>query len=451
MRIVIVGGGLVGSTLAEKLSRSGQDVALVESDAGRIAELSERLDAQVLHGNGTTIRILREAGIEEASLVVATTASDEANMVVGLIAALRFDVPRSVVRLRDPDHAESFARMVESSAGEHVVVNPDAAAVDRILSLLEVPGALDVVSFFDDRLLVAGFRIAEQSDFKGLLVSHMNLLFAGTPTLIAAIHRADEWIIPHGDEDIRANDLIYFAFDRSELESILHLVGAREERGTHLMVGGATRLGLELASRLEQRRSRVVLIDDDPERARVAAERLNDTLVVLGSITNQDLLEEHAIERVSTFIATSDDNEVNLVAGLLAKRLGARRAFALIETPGLADLIGEVAIDAAISPRLLAIGLTLQHIQGGGVHSVAALTEDRVEIIDADAVAGSPITSGALADVALPRGVLLAALRRGADVLLPSGDDRVEPGDEMLFITTTEQADKLSAYLSPDA
>jgi trk system potassium uptake protein TrkA len=449
MTIVIVGGGLVGSTLAEKLSRDGHDVALVEASAPLIRDLSERLDAQVVHGNGSTAAVLREAGIEKASLVVATTASDEVNMVVGLLAADRFKVPRTVVRLRDPDHAESFARLCEGRDGEHVVVNPEAAAVDRILSLLEVPGALDVVSFFDDQLLVAGFRIAEKSELAGLLVSHIDLLFAGTATLVAAIHRADDWIIPHGEEEIRAHDLVYLAFPRRELEAILALIGAKESKGQHVMVAGAGRFGIELAQRLEGHTQRVVLIEEDPDRARDAAEQLGEALVVRGALTDQEVLDEEEIDRVSTFVACSDDNETNLVAGLLAKRLGARRAFALIDVPGLAELIGEIGIDAVISPRLLAIGLTLQHIRGAGVHSVAALTEDRIEIVDADAVAGARMTSGTLREVELPRGVLLAALRRGEELLLPSGDDRVEPGDEMLFITTTEQAPKLAAYLSP--
>lgn len=448
MNILIVGGGLVGSTLAEKLARDAHDVTLIETDPAKIRELSERLDAEVIEGNGATARSLREAGIERASLVVATTAIDEVNMVVGLLAARRFRVPRVVVRLRDPDQAESFAALSEGPPGAHVVVNPEGAAVDRILSLLEVPGAVDVVSFFDDQLQVAGFRIPDRSHFTGLLVSHMGLLFADTPTLVVAIHRRDEWIIPHGDEEIRTGDLIYFAFPRKELDAILSLVRVEAEPGRRVMVAGTGRIGIELARRLEGR-ERVVLIGEDEARARDAASRLANTLVVRGSATDRDLLEEEEIGRVSTFVAPSDDNEMNLVAGLLAKRLGARRAFAVIDVPGLSSLIGEIAIDAVISPRLLAIGLTLQHIRGVGVHSVAALTEDRVEIVDAEAVAGSRITSGPLAEVGLPRGVIVAALRRGPELLLPTGEHRVEPGDELLLITTTEQASRLSQFLSP--
>ncbi len=159
MNIAIVGAGRVGQTLAEKLARDGHDVSLIESDSAKVRALSETLDVQLIEGNGATAPILRQAGIEKANLVVAVTDHDEANMVVGLLASFAFNVPRIVVRLRDADHAEGFDLIGQDHPGEHVWVNPDVAAVDRIASLLEVPGAVDVVTFMDGDLVVAGFRI----------------------------------------------------------------------------------------------------------------------------------------------------------------------------------------------------------------------------------------------------------------------------------------------------
>lgn len=447
MNIVIVGGGLVGSTLAAKLAGDGHDVSLVEEDTAKIRELGDDLDARVVEGNGATAAVLRRAGIENAGLLVATTDSDEANMVVGLLATSLFQVPHVVVRLRDPDHAEGFA-LINRRPGEHVRVNPEAAAVDRIFSLLEVPGAVDVVSFMDGRLLIAGFRIAPHSDFAGLLLSHMKLLFPATPTLVTAIQRGDAWIIPHGEEDIRAGDLVYFAIAREELDNVLALVGALHKEQRHIMIAGAGRMGLELARRLEARGSKVILIEENADKARRAAESLGDTLVIHGHATDRALLEEEQIERVSTFVSLTSDHEANLVSSLLAKRLGATRAFALVDNPALVNLIGEIGIDAAISPRLLAVGLTLQHIRRGRVRSVAALLEDKVEVLEAEAVANSRLTSGPLATVGLPRGVLVVAVRRGDRLLVPGGSDRVEPGDQVLILTTTEKAGALDAYLS---
>jgi len=447
MNIVIVGGGLVGSTLAGKLAGEGHDVTLIEGDPAMARELSERLDARVIEGNGSTAAVLRKAGVERAGLLLSATDSDEANMVVGLLGASLFKVPRVVVRLRDPGHAEGFSLISKENPTEYVCVNPDAAAVDRIFSLLEVPGALDVVSFMEDDLVVAGFRITETSDFAGLLVAHVQLLFAGAPTLVAAIRRGDSWVIPHGDDEIRAGDLVYFAIARSDLDNVLSLVGVEREKHQHIMVAGATRVGLELAKRLEAVDAKVILVEENRERARQAAEVLKHSLVICGNVTDEALMEEEDIDRVSTFVAASPDNENNLVSGLLAKRLGARRAFALLDNPALVHLIGDVGIDAVISPRLLAIGMILQHIAGRNVRSVAALLEDEVEIMEVEALEGSPLTKGKLASVGLPRGVLVAALRRGEKLVVPRGSDCVEAGDRVLIISTTESAPKCADFL----
>ncbi|MFQ5458507.1 MAG: TrkA C-terminal domain-containing protein, partial [Myxococcota bacterium] len=323
------------------------------------------------------------------------------------------------------------------------------ASVDRILSLLDVPGALDVVSFMDGRLLVAGFRILPSSDFAGLLLSHIKLMFPDTPTIVTAIHRRDRWIVPSGEEEIKVGDLVYFAIAREELDSVLALVGALQDKKRHIMVAGAGTIALEVARRLESVDTKVIVIEENADLARHAAEVLEKTLVIHGRVTDQALLDQEEIERVGTFVALTPDHEENLVSGLLAKRLGASRAFSLVDNPALSNLIGEIGIDAVISPRLLAVGLTLQHIRRGIVRSVAALLEDKVEIMEAEAVEGSRLTSGTLARISLPRGVIVAAVRRGDELLVPRGEDRIQAGDHVVLVTTTENAPRLDAYLSP--
>ena len=239
MKIVIVGAGLVGTTLAEKLSRDGHDVSLVESDASKARELLGALDIEVIEGNGSTAGVLRRARIDKADVVAATTNSDEVNMIVALLASARFGVSRIVVRLHNAGHAESFSLIRRNHPGDLVSVHPEQAAVDRIASLLAVHGAVDVLSFMEEQLVVAGFRITASSDFVGLRVSDMNLLFAATPTLAVAIHRMDDWIIPDGDEEIRAGDLVYFAIARDRLSDVLSLVGVREDQRRDVMIAGA--------------------------------------------------------------------------------------------------------------------------------------------------------------------------------------------------------------------
>lgn len=448
MNIVIVGAGSVGRALSEKLSRNGHDVSLIDSNADRVREISETLDVHVLCGNGSTSPGLRRAGIEKADLVVAVTNRDEVNMVVGVLASLAFEVPRIIVRLRDADHAEGMERICQEHKGEHVWINPDVAAVDRIASLLEVPGAVDVVSFMDGELIVAGFRIGQSSDFVGVRVSDLNLLFAAAPTLAVAIRRLEDWIIPHGGEEIGVGDLVYFAIAREHLSDVLPLFGVEPDQRRGIMIAGAGPIGLELARRLESIDVKTIMIEEDDELARQASEELADTLVVRGLVTEKALLEEEDISRIATFVAVTPDHETNLVAGLLAKRLGAGRAVVLVDNPALVDLVGQIGIDAIISPRLLVIGLALQHILGGRVRSVAQLLEDRIEIVETEATKRSRLAKGTLAEIKLPRGVLVAALQRGEKLLVPRGADRVEHGDRVLLITTSENAAKLADFLA---
>jgi len=438
----------VGQTLAERIARDGRDVTLVERDPETVRELSETLDVRVVEGNGATSPVLREAGIERAQLIVAATESDESNVVVGLLAAHVYETPHVIVRVRDPGHEEGFDRACVGDAIDGLCVNPDTASVDRIASLLDVPGAVDVMEFLDGEVIVAGFRIAATSDFAGLRVSDMNLLFASTPTLAVAIDRAGAWIVPGGAESILAGDLVYFAIARRDLRDVLSLVGARQERRKgRVMVAGATPIGLALARRLGARDQRVVILEADPELARKAAAEFDHVLVIHGRSTDRTLLEDEEIEKASTFVAVTPDHETNLAAGLLARRLGCERSIVLVDNPAMASMVGDIGIDAIISPRLLTIALVLQHVRGRGVRAGAALLGDAIEIMEVEIEHPCRLTTGPLVSIGLPRGVLVAALRRADAMVFPRGDTRVQPGDHVLIVCTTDLSTKVTEYI----
>lgn len=450
MRAIIVGGGLVGSSVAAKLATDGHDVILVERDRDLVRELNERLDVQTLVGNGTTVPVLREAGIEHCDLLLATTDSDEANMVVALVGSALFNVPRVVARLRDPGHEESFRSIAAEMGGERLEINPDTAAVERILSLMTVPGAVDVAPFFEGELQVAGFVVRENSDFNGLLLSHIKLLFPAVPMLVVAIRRDGQWRVPHGEDEITAGDLIYFAMDPAETDNVLALLGLKREAEHKVMIAGATRIGIELANRLERMGTNVTLLDSRRSACDRAASELDKTMVIHGSPTERDVLEEEGVDRVDEFIACTDDHEENVVACLLARRHGADHTFALVDNAALAGLIGEVGIDAVISPRLLSVSLALQFARKGRVKAVAALLDDAVEAFEVEVVEGCRLIRGRLAKVGLPRGVLVAAVRREGKIVVPTGDDRIRAHDSVLLITTTENAGRLDDFLEVD-
>ncbi len=447
MRAIVVGGGLVGSTLAGKLAADGHDVVVVERDRVLLADLADRLDVQTLAGNGATVPVLLDAGIESCDLLFATTNSDEANMVVALVGSALFKVPRVVARLRDSGHLESFRALAAEGGGQRLAINPEQAAVERILSLLPVPGAVDVVPFLDGEILVAGFNIDPSSDFSGLLLSHLRLLFPAVPMLVVAIRRAGRWIVPHGEDEIRGGDLVYFALDPGQVDNVLVLLGRERPPGKRVMIAGATRIGIRLAQALEEEGVPVTLVEEHRAACDEAAARLDRTLVIHGVPTDRELLEEEEISNVYGFVGCTEDHEVNVVSSLLARQLGAGQTFAVVDNPALVGLVGELGIDAIISPRMLSVSLALQFVRRGQVRAVAALLDDLVEVMEIEVARGSRLASGRLAEIGLPRGVLVAAVQHGGRISVPAGGDRMQPGDRVLLITTADAAARLDGFL----
>lgn len=437
----------MGSTLAGKLAADGHDVVVVERDRNLLADLADRLDVQTLAGNGATVPVLLDAGIESCDLLFATTNSDEANMVVALVGSALFDVPRVVARLRDSGHLESFRALAAGGGGQRLAIDPEQAAVERILSLLPVPGAVDVVPFLDGKILVAGFNIDPGSDFSGLLLSHLRLLFPGVPMLVVTIRRNGRWIVPHGEDEIRAGDLVYFALDPGQVDNVLALLGRSRPRGKRVMIAGATRIGIRLADALEERGVPVTLVEERRTACDEAAGCLADTLVIHGMPTDRDLLEEEGISGAYGFVGCTEDHEVNVVSALLARQLGAGQTFAVVDNPALAGLMGELGIDAIISPRMLSVSLALQFVRRGRVRAVAALLDDLVEVLEVEVAQGSRLASGRLAEIGFPRGVLVAAVQREGRIFVPGGGDRMAPGDRVLLITTADAAGRLDGFL----
>ncbi|MGD8439223.1 MAG: Trk system potassium transporter TrkA [Holophagae bacterium] len=446
MKAIVVGGGLVGSTLASRLSSDGHDVVLVERSRALVNEINDRLDVQVICGNGATVPVLEQAGIANCDMLLATTDSDEVNMVVALVGSEIFNVPRVIARLRDTGHEVGF-NQIPAAEVELVAINPDMAAVDKIMSLIPVPGAVDVVTFFGDRLLIAGFVIRPKSEFNGLLLSHLRLLFPSTPVLVVAIRRDGAWRVPHGEDEIRAGDLVYFALDPGELDNVLALLGASRGRERRVMIAGANRIGIELARRLEREKVPVTLLDSRREAADAAAGGLDDTLVIHGSPTDRELLSEEGADRVEAFVACTEDHEENIVACLLVRTLGAAHTFALVDNPALASLIADLGIDAVISPRLLSVSLALHFARTGLVKKVAALLDDAVEAFEVEVPATSRLVQSELAALGMPRGILVAAVSRGERIFIPGGSDRIEPGDRVLLVTTAEKASRVDDIL----
>lgn len=454
MRVIIIGGGVVGQTIAKKLTSEGQDVVLIETDEQKIHELKESLDVRIIHGSGSSPQVLIEAGIERADMVVAVTNSDEVNMIACLIAETQSRVPKKVARIRNRDYTNYTKIFDKDHIALDLNINPEKVAAERILRIIEVPGALDVAEFFDGKLKLVGCKLKADSKAAGKTAKEVRGLFNGKKNiLITALYRGSETIIPKGDTVLKAGDTVFSVTGTEDATELPKLFGTGHTKGNKIFIIGGGDIGGYIAEKLEEKKGfHIKVIERNKERCEYLAERLNKAIVISGDGTDQHLLKEENISDTDTFIAVTDDEEANVLTSLLAKRLGARRCITLIDKPEYISMVETVGIDVAVSPRLASVGGILQFLRKGKILSVKALMEERVEAIETIAMDTSDIVGKPLDEIKFPKGALIAAVIQNDEVVLPKGNTVINPGDKVVIFALRKTIPKVerSLMVKPD-
>lgn len=431
MKVIIIGAGEVGFHIAQKLARENIDVVIIESSAERLHQLEEHVDAQFVLGSGSSPDILKKAGIAQASMVVAVSDQDEVNLVACLVASHYSPGSIKVLRVRNP----AYLRSPDVFANLHfdLFINPEYEAADKIVRLLEVPQALDIVDFAGGRLLMVGFGIEG-----GMALVHRKLfslgeLVPGYTPLVAAIYRGKEVIIPRGGSSIEAGDIVYFAAIPEELPKLLRLVGKRDIPVQRVMIFGGSNTGLHLALRLEERGITVKLLEENASRCAWLADQLSRTTVLHGVGMDGDLLVEENISQMDAFIAASKDAEDNILSCLLAKSLGAKLTMTISNRIDYSHLIAGVGIDAVVSPQLTAVSRILQYLRQGKVAMVETIRETSAEAIEFVAMESSDAVGPPLKDIHLPQDALVIAVVRKEQVIIPTGNTVIAPEDRVII------------------
>jgi trk system potassium uptake protein TrkA len=438
MKIIVIGAGVVGYTIAKKFSGEGQDVVLIEQDKKRVKEVKESLDVRIISGSGSSPQVLMEAGIEQADMVIAVTDSDEVNMVACLIAETQSSVPKKIARIRNTDYTD-YTRIFEKDYLDlDLNINPEKIAAERILKIIEVPGAVDVVDFADGRLKLVGCRLTSESKAVGKKTKELKGLFPSEDIIIVAIYRGTETLIPIGSTTLKNGDLI-FAVTLSEKAAMLPAIfGKGESKANKIIIVGGGNIGYFLAKQIESVKGcQVKIIELDEARSTFLAENLDKSIVISGDGTDQSLLIEENISDTDTFICVTNDEEANILISLLAKRLGARRCLSLIDKPEYLSMVSTVGIDVAVSPRLASVSGILQFVRRGKILSVKTLMEERAEAIETVAMETSEIVGRPLRDVKFPTGVIIGAVIKGEEIVLPTGDTIIENGDKVVIFALT--------------
>ncbi|MCL4842753.1 MAG: Trk system potassium transporter TrkA [Bryobacteraceae bacterium] len=451
MRILVVGGGDVGALITRRLAREGNEITLVEKDEDRCHRLEESLDAHIVRGDGASYKSLKTAGLQTADMLIAVTSSDEINLLACLIAQAEFGVRVKVARLRT--HEVDHWRRICQDAGLHIdlIIHPESELAARLLPVLALPGVSDIVEFAGGKVKLIGFTIERDSWLAGSTLEE--LVRRGPPkhSLVAMIFRGSQVIIPHGAERLQAEDHVYIVTRDQDLPALLRFMGLhQQERLERVFILGGKQIGIKIAEDLEKRKVAVKIFERDPKRCHKMSEILDHTVVVNGDGGDAELLTEENIDGVSAYLALTNDDEDNLIAALLARRLGARKVAALINRLNYLPLAQRLGISTTLSPRLVTVDRILQFVRKGVVLSVTTFREEEAEAIELMAVPGSPFLGKPLRDLKLPREAIVGAIvRTSGEAVVPRGDAVIEEGDRVIFFTLEGTVPKLEkAFLA---
>ncbi|MDP1652580.1 MAG: Trk system potassium transporter TrkA [Rhodocyclaceae bacterium] len=381
MKILILGAGQVGASVAEALSSEANDITVVDQNREALAALADRLDVRTVAGNAAYPSVLRDAGIEDTDMLVAVTQSDQTNLVACKIARSLFNVTTRIARLRSPDLLEPELLSNDNFAVDYAIC-PEQDITDYIAKLIEFPEALQVLEFAGGQVTLVGVRAHQGGLLVGKPIRAMREhLPAGVDARIAAIFREHQPLDPDGNTVIEPGDEVFLLAASQHIRPVLKELRRSQEPVRRVMIAGGGNIGLRVAQTLEGKYE-VKIIEFDRRRAEVIASRLANTLVLHGEATDENLLAQENIDESDMFLALTNDDEDNIMAASLAKRLGCKRVLALINRRAYADMVQGGPIDIGLSPAQVSIGPLLTHVRRGDVAKVHSLRRGAAEALE---------------------------------------------------------------------
>jgi len=435
MKILILGAGQVGSSLADNLASEANDITVVDTNEATLQHLQDRLDLRTVNGLASHPDVLLAAGAEDADMLVAVTDSDETNMVACQVAYTLFHTPTKIARVRSIEYLKQKKLFHKNALPIDFIISPEQLITDYIQRLIDRPGALQVLDFADGHIQLVGIK----AYYGGPLVGHelrtLRKHMPNVETRVAAIYRRDRAILPEGHTVIEADDEVFFIAATKNILSVMSELRRLDKPYKRIMIVGGGNIGKRVAKALENKH-RVKLIDHNAIRTRTLSNELNNTIVLNGDAADEDLLLEENIEHTDMFCALTNDDEANILSSMLAKRLGARKVMTLINRAAYVDLIQGGEIDIAISPQQATIGSLLTHIRRGDVVKVHSLRRGAAEALEAIAHGDkttSKVVGRAVEDLKLPPGTTIGAIARGKQVIIAHHDTVIESEDHVIL------------------
>lgn len=446
MKFLIIGAGAVGNSLAERLTSSDNEVTLVDTSTSALDSLSPNLDIQKLCGNGCAPQTLLDAGIKTADYFISVTDDDEINIAACYIAKSLNIKAKRIARIRKFDLSRSEISQDEINSTFDLILNPDQAAADYLAKLLKVPGAYDIIEFADGKLQVVALEIAEDAPVANKKIDSLKEIRSEIPMLLSAIIRDQTLIVPRGTDRIRPGDLLYCLTYPEYINKLLELSGHIPTSLKNIMISGETEFAKLLAKKLEGQGASTKLIMPKISSTKIL-ENFDKTLLIQGNVTDQNLLLEENITDVDAFVALSEKEEDNILAALLSKKLGAKFSVALINNPSYLPLVNSIGVDTVVNSYLAASLAIFKFIYSGSILSAFALVHTDASYIEIIAEKSHAFTNKKIKDASIPYGILITAIIRDEEAIIPTGSDMIEEGDRVVIFYISTAVEKLEKIL----
>lgn len=455
MKIIIVGAGQVGTTLAENLVGEQNDITIIDPNRHRLAELQEKYDLRVVVGNGAHPDTLQAAGADDADMLIAVTSTDEVNMLSCQIAYSMFNTPTKIARIRSEQYIRYKDKLFHNQdmPVDHLIA-PEQLVTEYIKRLIDYPGALQVMEFAGGRVSLVAVKAYYGGKLVGHAIATLKKHIPNVDTRVAAIFRQGRAIRPMGSTVIEADDEVFFVAATDNIRVVMQELQRLEETYRRIMIAGGGLIGAGLARALSKNH-RVKIVEAKFERAEYLSASLNHTLVLHGDASDQQLLSEEHIEDIDVFVAVTNDDEANIMSAMLAKRMGAKKTMVLIQRSAYVDLVQGGDIDIAISPQNATISALLRHIRRGDIVNVYSLRKGAAEAIEAIAHGDektSKVIGRSIAEIKLPPGATIGAIVRGNETIIAQSDTIIRADDHVvMFLLDKKYVTDIERLFEPSA
>jgi len=452
MKIIIIGDGKVGYTLAENLSQEDNDVTIIDKDPEPLRKAIEYLDVMCIRGNGVSTKILMEAGVKDADLLIAATTSDEMNMVCCLTAK-KLGAQHTIARIRDPEYASELSAL-KRDLGLDMVINPEHACANEIGRVLSYPTAVSVEPFAKGKVELAELKVVNGMPLVGMKLKDVSARISSS-ILIGAVIRDDEVFIPKGDFQIKENDMIYVIGRPSSVYNFCSRVGLYREKVKNVMIIGGGRIAYYLAQYLEEAGMKAKIIEIDKNRCYELSELLPNTLIINGDGSEESVLNSENLRGMDAFVAVTGRDEENLLTALYAKQCGVHKVIAKINRVNYASMIKDMGIDSVVSPKQITANGIIRYVRGlknamgNPVETLYKIIGDKAEAIEFVANQSTKFVNVPLHDLKLRDGILVATIVRKSEIIIPHGKDVIKPGDSVILIVKDKHFSDFNDIIAP--